>query len=197
MSSAPVDDALINNFISQLESKGIKAVVFDFDCTITIKHSGGRVRDEKMPAYLEHNISPVFHQLLPSLLSRSFAVGVATFADAYRAPAHYVAGEDLVRKHFEHYFGNPYTNEVMVVAAYPENYQEEVHWRARGLSGPMPNSKEFHLQTLMRKFETDAKQTALVDDDRNNIQSAKSDGHLTVLVRDRQGLMPRDLEAPM
>ena len=30
-----------------------QAVVFDFDCTITIKHSGGRVRKDKLDSYLQ------------------------------------------------------------------------------------------------------------------------------------------------
>jgi predicted HAD superfamily phosphohydrolase YqeG len=31
----------LNQVLTRLEQRGIRAVVFDFDCTITLKHSGG------------------------------------------------------------------------------------------------------------------------------------------------------------
>ena len=46
-----------------MKQQGVKAVVFDFDCTISIKHSGGRVRAEKLDAFLQDNISPCFQQV--------------------------------------------------------------------------------------------------------------------------------------
>lgn len=51
------------DMISLLRKQGVKAVVFDFDCTITIKHSGGRVRHEKLEPYLQDNISPAFQEV--------------------------------------------------------------------------------------------------------------------------------------
>ena len=120
------DDATIQEVIATLERKGIRAVVFDFDCTITLKHSGGRVRKEKMPAFLQGNVSPCFQKLLPALLARQFLVGVATFADSFRAPATHLAGEALVREHLLRFFGDTFQDRIPIVAAYPENYQTGV-----------------------------------------------------------------------
>lgn len=50
-------------FTARMKQQGVKAVVFDFDCTISIKHSGGRVRTEKLDAFLQDNISPCFQQV--------------------------------------------------------------------------------------------------------------------------------------
>jgi hypothetical protein len=62
MGAASTDDML-----ALLRKEGVKAVVFDFDCTITIKHSGGRVKTEKLAPYLADNISPCFQQVSPSI----------------------------------------------------------------------------------------------------------------------------------
>jgi hypothetical protein len=65
-----------DQFTACMRQQGVKAVVFDFDCTISIKHSGGRVRAEKLDAFLQDNISPCFQQVgeiaslrLPNCLS--------------------------------------------------------------------------------------------------------------------------------
>eukprot|EP00802_Teleaulax_amphioxeia_P018389 Tamp_18581.p1 GENE.Tamp_18581~~Tamp_18581.p1 ORF type:complete len:200 (+),score=16.70 Tamp_18581:432-1031(+) len=188
------DDAMIAEVLTNLEHRGIRAVVFDFDCTITLKHSGGRVRREKMGSFLEGNVSPCFHKLLPALLQRSFLVGVATFADSYRAPATHVAGEMLVRQHFTTFFGQAYQDQIPIVAAYPENYQTEPAFRSLGLSAPMPQSKEYHLQQLCRLWSLPAGQVALVDDDQNNILAASNDGHPVMFVRERNGVRIQDME---
>ena len=59
----------------------------------------------------------------------------------HRAPPTHVAGADLVRTHFKHYFGKRFEKEIPIVAAYPENYQHEAAWRELGLNGPMPQQK--------------------------------------------------------
>ena len=84
------------------------------------------MRKEKMPAFLHGNVSPCFQKLLPALLARQFLVGVATFADSFRAPATHLAGEALVREHLLHFFGDTFQDRIPIVAAYPENYQTGV-----------------------------------------------------------------------
>mmetsp|Transcript_49170 Transcript_49170/g.72097 ORF Transcript_49170/g.72097 Transcript_49170/m.72097 type:complete len:201 (+) Transcript_49170:261-863(+) len=197
MASSPhasPDDALIQQVVQNLENRGVKAVVFDFDCTITLKHSGGRVRNEKMASFLEGNVSPCFLKLLPALLARSFIVGVATFADSYRAPATHCAGEALVRAHFQHFFGTGFEEQIPIVAAYPDNYQSESAFRSLGLKAPMAQSKEYHLHLLCHLWGLSPAQVALVDDDQKNVMAAANDGHAAMFVPERNGVRIQDME---
>jgi hypothetical protein len=66
----------------------------------------------------------------------------------HRAPPTHVAGADLVRTHFKHYFGKRFEKEIPIVAAYPENYQHEAAWRELGLNGPMPQQKQYHMEIV-------------------------------------------------
>ncbi len=114
-----MDEATYQEIIAGFRAENISAVVFDFDCTISLNHSGGRVRREKLDYFLEDNISPCFQNILPRLLADGFLVGVATFADGYMAPATHVAGEDLVRTFFRHFFGDDFADRIPIIAAYP------------------------------------------------------------------------------
>jgi len=194
MHGGPVPSESIERVVTSLTDRGVKAVVFDFDCTITIKHSGGRVRKDRLEAYLQDNVSPTFQSLLPALLSSPLKVGVATFADGFKAPITHVAGEALVRTHFQHYFGNRYQEEIPIVAAYPENYQTEANWCQIGLAGPMPTGKQYHLELLAKRWGLERREIALVDDDAANIEAANKEGYVGVLVVGRAGLQLQDLQ---
>mmetsp|Transcript_18758 Transcript_18758/g.47322 ORF Transcript_18758/g.47322 Transcript_18758/m.47322 type:complete len:196 (+) Transcript_18758:172-759(+) len=180
-------------FVSAIKQQGVKAVVFDFDCTTTITHSGGRVRHEKLGDFLSNNISPCFQQLLPKLFESRIKVGVATFADSYKCPNTHLGGEDLVRRFFGHYFSDTMEDKVQIVAAYPENYQNEAAYLAKDLNAPMPQSKEYHLGLLCDGWGLHSREVMLVDDDIKNVGAAVKDGHPTRFVKDRKGLMPDNL----
>ncbi len=114
-----MDETVYQEIIAGFRAENIRAVVFDFDCTISLNHSGGRVRKEKMEQFLEDNISPCFRDILPRLLADGFLVGVATFADSYMAPPTHIAGEDLVRTFFRHFFSDDFADRIPIIAAYP------------------------------------------------------------------------------
>ncbi len=114
-----MDESVYSEIVAGLRAENVKAVVFDFDCTISLKHSGGRVRKDKFEAFLQNNLSPCFQYILPRLLKDGYLVGVATFADSYMAPATHIAGEDLVRAFFRHHFQDDFADRIPIIAAYP------------------------------------------------------------------------------
>ena len=114
-----MDDTVYGEIVAGLKADNVKAVVFDFDCTISQKHSGGRVRRDKFESFLKGNISPCFQYILPRLLEDGYLVGVATFADSFMAPTTHISGEDLVRAFFRHYFQDDFADRIPIVAAYP------------------------------------------------------------------------------
>ena len=128
-----MDESAYAEIVAGLRADNVKAVVFDFDCTISLKHSGGRVRKDKFEIFLNSNISPCFQYILPRLLQDGFLVGVATFADSFMAPATHIAGEDLVRAFFRHYFHDDFAERIPIIAAYP------------GPSSSIPPSHLLHL----------------------------------------------------
>ena len=117
--SHKMNETEYKEIVQELKAEKVKAVVFDFDCTISIKHSGGRVRKDKFTQFLENNISPCFRYILPRLLGDGFQVGVATFADSFHAPATHIAGEELVRAFFRHYFQDDFADRIPIIADYP------------------------------------------------------------------------------
>mmetsp|Transcript_24682 Transcript_24682/g.55823 ORF Transcript_24682/g.55823 Transcript_24682/m.55823 type:complete len:192 (-) Transcript_24682:100-675(-) len=183
----------MENLIQSFRRRGVKAVVFDFDCTITLKHSGGRVHNDKVDGFLENNISPCFKELLPVLLANSFGVGVATFSDDFKVPSTYLAGEHLVRKHFEHFFGNRFTEQIPIIAAFPDVYQTEGNYKAIGLDRPMPQNKEYHLALLCARWNLRPHEVVLIDDDYSNVDAAMRHGYHAIFVRERNGLRAVDI----
>jgi hypothetical protein len=134
-----MDESVYSEIVAGLRAENVKAVVFDFDCTISLKHSGGRVRKDKFEAFLQNNLSPCFQYILPRLLKDGYLVGVATFADSYMAPATHIAGEDLVRAFFRHHFQDDFADRIPIIAAYPGQFSLCPPYRplhSKGTNGP-------------------------------------------------------------
>ena len=191
-----MDTRTCEMIIAGLRDQNAKAVVFDFDCTISLTHSGGRVRKERFPQFLEGNISPCFKTILPMLINEGFQVGVATFADGFRAPATHVAGEEMIRQFFQHHFKDDFRDRIPIVAAYPENYQAEEGYKQIGLTSPMPMNKEYHLVKLAHTWGLKPSEMVLVDDDLQNVEAARQAGHHVRFVRIRQGVTKEDMLDP-
>jgi hypothetical protein len=180
----------MDSIILNLRSHDIKAVVLDFDNTITL-NSNGRVRKEKVPAFCSTNISPCIQQLLPILLREQFQVGIATFSDSSGVPATHLAGRKLVRAFLHWHFGAALSDRVAIVAACPANHQTP--GSMAGLATPMPPFKQFHLESLAARWALDARVIVLIDDCAAHIAAARRAGHPAALVRAGHGACIDDL----
>ena len=170
--------------ITFLRSQGIKAIVFDFDNTITVQ-SRGLVRKDKLASFCKEAIAPFFREALPALLREHFIVGVATFSDGHGASSAHIAGRKLVRAFLSWHFGNNATSQVGIEAACPANYQSPAAFTSLGLSAPMPPNKQHHLDRLAARWRLPPATVALVDDCADHVASARRAGYPAALVRGR------------
>ena len=86
----------------------IRAVVLDFDCTITLEHTGGRAdsAEELLPCYIKNNIKNGFIEFVQASLRQGIGLWIATYGDdAFAQNSDDVAGHELVKQYMKVLFG--------------------------------------------------------------------------------------------
>ncbi|EKX46385.1 hypothetical protein GUITHDRAFT_107588 [Guillardia theta CCMP2712] len=79
-----------------------------------------------------------------------------------------------------------FTEEIPIVAAFPDVYQTESNYRAIGLDRPMPHNKEHHLGLLCSRWNLrpqEVRVVVLIDDDYSNVDAAIRHGYNAIFVR--------------
>ncbi len=86
----------------------VRAVVLDFDCTITTEHTGGRADSEEEVSYeyIVNNTKNRFCEFVQESLRQGVGLWIATYGDDEFALApDDVAGHDLVKRYMDVLFG--------------------------------------------------------------------------------------------
>lgn len=161
----------------------VRIVILDLDQTLLDTHTGGR--SQLSGEILARHIRPVFRVLIPKLLEQNIPIGIATFSPQ----------EDLVKE--------------MLLSAFPQvEFEKNVFVRGRRAEDmgqgsnhdsaafdviPMnevsdaDHGKRKHIQCILDRVPA-GKHFApghilFVDDDENNVTSARIDGHRVVQYR--------------
>lgn len=155
----------------------VKAIVLDFDCTITREHTGGRAYSPEMVAdeYIKNNTKNGFVGFVRGAIRKNLKLYIATYGDDCFAESESdVAGHALIARYMECLFGSGQT-----VFRGPERDDEgtitKYHNIIAKLSG---DRKAFHWELILGQLAGDvhADEILFLDDEMSNIEYAQGLG---------------------
>jgi hypothetical protein len=161
--------------LTKLDS--VKAVVLDFDCTITREHTGGRAEsaDVLTSDYIKNNIKNGFVSFVRGALRKNLRLYIATYGDdSFAEREEDVAGHALVDRYMRCLFGEGQT-----IFRGPERDEQgaitKYHNTIAKLSG---DRKAFHWEIIMNqlKGEVPAHEILFLDDQMSNLEYARELG---------------------
>jgi hypothetical protein len=162
-----------NYWITVLKAKGVKVIAWDFDKTITLKHTSGCQQIEKIPSV---SISSDFLLLCEAAHRGGLKQCVVTFADPRMGRKGYKAGARLVREVLIKQLTQETMASLVIIPYYPQ-YDKPI------LDG-IYNSKHIHLKIATEYFQVNPAEVLLVDDTPRNLVVAKQEGYKTMCVMD-------------
>jgi len=151
-----------------------KIVVFDFDKTITRKHTGGSVMlpafaDER---YIKDNFADLefFKFVAPFIRAQSVTVAIASFGE--HDPNGLLSGEALIRKYLDVAFGPERSKRL-----FPDYVIALWHPESRGKNEKKVGKQE-HIAQIIKILgaRVSASEVVLFDDDEQNCKIANSKG---------------------
>ena len=86
----------------------MREVVLDFDCTITLEHTGGRAdsAEELLCEYIKNNTKSVFVEFVQESMRQGIELWIATYGDdGFAQNSDDVAGHELVKRYMNVLFG--------------------------------------------------------------------------------------------
>eukprot|EP00729_Bicosta_minor_P013978 gene13978-6715_t len=157
----------------------IKLIAFDFDKTITRKHTQGAVQlpGQCTPEFIDANFADLefFRFVVPFIKAQNCEVGVASFGEDQ--PDAILSGLTLIRAYLDHAFGKEKSQDMiaddMIAVWHPEQKGKDAK----------KVGKADHLQFLADAFAKNGKgkvgkgNMALFDDDKNNIELGQKAGY--------------------
>jgi hypothetical protein len=161
--------------------------VFDFDCTITISHTGGvaRIPMEISPGFIRNNVKSAFREVVEHLADRGEGIYIASFGDDHFALGNEesVAGYDLIRCYLDEVLGHDQS-----CFTYPErNGAGEVLRHGNVIAKDSRDFKEYHLKAIagIENLDIDdpmsLRRIVFIDDEAGNVRFASGKG-CTILV---------------
>eukprot|EP00039_Didymoeca_costata_P026088 m.14894 g.14894 ORF g.14894 m.14894 type:complete len:228 (-) comp5243_c0_seq1:158-841(-) len=158
----------------------IKLIVFDFDKTITRKHTGGMVQlpGQTTDEYITKNFADLkfFRFVVPFIRAQNCAVGIASFGESDEDAI--LSGIPLIRKYLDIALGKDKSGDLI-----PDQYIALWHPESKK-KDPKKVGKLEHLDELLRHFKQknpktpiSPKNVALFDDDLDNIKIAAKKGY--------------------
>eukprot|EP00038_Savillea_parva_P027380 m.59264 g.59264 ORF g.59264 m.59264 type:complete len:216 (+) comp7874_c0_seq2:159-806(+) len=151
-----------------------KVVIFDFDKTITLKHTGGSVMlpayaDEK---YIRDNFADLefFQFVAPFIRAQSVQVAIASFGED--DPDGLLSGLKLIRKYLDVAFGADKSKQL-----FPDKLIALWHPESRGKDDKKVGKQE-HIAEILKHLgvKASASEVVLFDDDEQNVKIAASKG---------------------
>ncbi|CEM01831.1 unnamed protein product [Vitrella brassicaformis CCMP3155] len=164
-----------------LHRHGVKVLAMDFDNTMTTVHSGGVVDPHHDSRGVLTSLSAPVALFANDAHELGFQLCVVTFSDPNsRTDDSQLAGESLVQAVMRN--ANATVPIQRVYPFFPRNYQAPDEYGVLGLSGPMANSKSYHLNRICADFGVKPNEVFLIDDDVRNCLDAMREGYPTLWV---------------
>lgn len=124
------------------------AYIFDFDCTITRRHTGGLAvsRAELSPEAIFSNVKKGFREAVESFIRLGSSVYIASFADDFysRGNPEYVAGSALIKCYMDEIFG---PNQSYFRLPERNEYGDVIKYH-NIIAKDSRDFKEYHLRTI-------------------------------------------------
>ena len=161
--------------LSQLDN--LKAIVLDFDCTITREHTGGRAGSPEMVSleYIKNNTKNGFQEFVRQVVLKDIAIYIATYGDdSFATAPEELAGHALIQRYMECLFGTEQT-----IFQAPERDAEGQITRYHNVIAKFSGDrKAFHWDIILRqlKGEVGVHEVLFLDDGIGNIEYAQELG---------------------
>ena len=155
----------------------IRAVVLDFDCTITMEHTGGRAEspDQISEKYIRDNIKNVFVDFVKEAQRQGIALWIATYGDdGFALSRDDVVGHDLVKRYMDVLFGP----EQIIFRAPVRNAQDEIVRYQNVIAKLSGDRKAFHWNIIREQMGESFKphEVLFLDDSAPNLDYARELG---------------------
>jgi len=156
----------------------VKVVIFDFDKTITKKHTGGAVL---LPVhasddFIVNNFADreFFQFVVPFIRAQGIPVAIASFGEP--DPEALLSGTALIRKYIDSAFGQKKSRDLI-----PDHAIALWHPDRRGKDEKKVGKQE-HIAEILKNLSLKCKasEVVLFDDDSTNIKIANKKGHRAV-----------------
>ena len=164
------------------ELNNIKAVVLDFDCTITREHTGGRAAGPSFleEEYIKNNTKNGFEEFVHGAIRRQWHIYIATYGDdSFAWNDEEVAGHALIERYMQYHFGGDQS-----VFRSPERDGEGTITKYHNVIAKFSGDrKAYHWSLIFEqlKNQVQAHEILFLDDDEGNIGYAQEVGCQTVV----------------
>lgn len=177
MSKDPNQQFYNPQYIDTAWSSKVKLVVFDFDKTITARHTQGSIPVHQPHKTEDEYINKNFADLVflrfavPFIKAQNSEVAIASFGEFNEDAL--LSGKDLIRKYLDTAFGENKSKDL-----FPDRSIAFWHPESRN-QDPKKIGKEDHIKEIKKNIpgKIKASEIVLFDDDEHNIEVAKKSGH--------------------
>lgn len=181
MASDPNAQFYTSEYIDTAWVRGVKLCIFDFDKTITLRHTQGSVaihqKHKAEDEFIQNNFADLefLKFVVPFIKAQQVEVGIASFGEFNEDAI--LSGKDLIRKYLDVAFGEKKSKDLfpdhMIAFWHPDSRNQD----------PKKIGKEDHISEILKSMpkgkSIKSSQIVLFDDDQNNIRIAKGKKHRT------------------
>lgn len=155
--------------------------IFDFDQTITLRHTGGFAGDKKEieEDFILKNIKPGFKDLIDTIVEKNYGVYIASLGDeATIRSSDLPNGSRLIKRYMDVLFG--YDQNIFKCPVFDEEWN--LIENGNIIAKFTYDKKQYHLELILQMEKIDLldkknmKKIFFVDDDPNNLENFYENG---------------------
>jgi hypothetical protein len=166
-------------YIDTAWASKVKLVIFDFDKTITARHTQGSIpvhqKHKAEDEYINNNFADLsfLKFVVPFIKAQNCQVAIASFGEFNEDAL--LSGKDLIRKYLDTAFGESKSKDM-----FPDHVVKFWHPESRG-KDPKKIGKQDHIAAILKDLPKRPRpsEICLFDDDEHNIEIARKKGHRT------------------